>query len=226
MSDAATIAALAGLAGMLALDATAALQVMISQPVVAGALAGLVCGDVGTGTLIGAVLQLIWLGALPVGSAGFPDAPVGTVVAVGLASLLSKAGVDPAWSWALGVASGLIVGAVGRSLVAALRRFNVRLSEEASARAMSGEASGVAMAVGAGLLLRFAAGAALAGLCLATAPALLRLIQFAPVRGGFPAFLWAAPVAAAVVARTCRGTFERGLLAAGFLAGLLLVAGR
>ncbi|MBD3348192.1 MAG: hypothetical protein GF400_03215, partial [Candidatus Eisenbacteria bacterium] len=80
VTEAALLPVLAGLAGLLAIDATAALQIMVSQPLVAGALAGAACGDPGTGLVIGAVLQLIWLGALPVGAAAFPDAPVGTVV--------------------------------------------------------------------------------------------------------------------------------------------------
>ncbi len=226
MSDLATIAALAGLAGLLALDATAVLQVMVSQPIVAGALAGLVCGDVVSGTLLGAVLQLVWLGALPVGAAGFPDAPVGTVVGVGLASLLIGAGLGSAWSTALGIAVALAVGAAGRNVVARLRRFNVRLAAAAAGGAAEGNASSVSRAVALGILTRFGAGVALAGTSLGVSYFALRMLPLAEVRAGFPGFIWAAPIAAAVVAHGSRKLLERTLIVVGFLVGMLLVVGR
>ena len=61
MSDASMIAVLALVAGALALDTTAALQVMVSQPLVAGSIAGLVVGDVPLGAAVGATLQLVWM---------------------------------------------------------------------------------------------------------------------------------------------------------------------
>ncbi|MFH1502889.1 MAG: PTS sugar transporter subunit IIC [Candidatus Eisenbacteria bacterium] len=226
MSDAVTIAALAGLAGLLALDATAAFQVMVSQPIVAGALAGAVCGDAFAGVLVGAALQLVWLGALPVGAAGFPDAPVGTVVGVGLASLLAHSGTGAGWSVAFGMTAALVAAEAGRSVVSRLRRMNVRLAEGAVARARSGDPSGVSAAVWLGLASRFVAAAGLAAVALTVAYVGLRALPLGEVRGGFPALIWAAPIAAAVVAVRSRQALERALIAAGFLAGLLFVIGR
>lgn len=223
MSGPVTIAALSGLAGLVALDATAALQVMVSQPIVAGALAGALCGDVVTGTLVGAMLQLVWSGALPVGAAGFPDAPVGTVTGVGLAVMLAGSGCDPAWRVAMGLAVALVVGAAGQRVVGRLRRWNVRLSDLAAVAAKEGDPSGVNRAVAAGLALRFLAGAALAAVALSASLAALRAVRFPAVRGPFPGLIWAAPLAAALVAHRTRAGAERVLMAAGFVAGVVMI---
>ena len=62
------------------LDRTAALQLMLSRPLVAGPLTGLVLGDWLVGLQVGMLLELLWLGRLPVGAAIPPD---DTQVAVG-----------------------------------------------------------------------------------------------------------------------------------------------
>lgn len=59
------LAALAG--GILSLDRTAAFQVMVSRPVVAAPVIGYILGDAMTGLLIGGVLELFFIGGLPVG---------------------------------------------------------------------------------------------------------------------------------------------------------------
>jgi len=222
VTDAATVTSLAALAGALSIDSTAAVQAMVSQPVVAGALAGLICGDPATGAVVGAALQLIWLGALPVGAAGFPDAPVGTVVGVGASVMVLKAGGGAGWAVPIGLASALLMGEAGRLLVARLRRWNVRLSDYALARADAGDGGGVARAVGLGLSLRFAAGTVLAFAALSVALVIVRTAGVPAPRAGFPPLLWAAPVGAAVVAQRSRRWGERWLLAAGFATGLVV----
>lgn len=224
MTDVGTIVALVGLAGFLALDATAALQIMLSQPIVAGALAGVVCGQFEMGVVVGGILQLVWLGALPVGAASFPDAPVGTVAGVGAAWILATSGHEMAWCVGLGTTWAIVVGALGGQVVAALRRINVRLSDDAAAGVEAGRTSAVTRAVGLGLLVRFAGGAAMAALALGVVAASSGHIRLPLVRGQFPGFVWAAPLAAAVVAQRSRTGTERALLAAGFAAGLIIVA--
>jgi mannose/fructose/N-acetylgalactosamine-specific phosphotransferase system component IIC len=55
--------------GIVLVDSKAAWQTMISQPLVACTLGGLICGDVMTGWLVGLIFQLPYLTELPVGSA-------------------------------------------------------------------------------------------------------------------------------------------------------------
>jgi mannose/fructose/N-acetylgalactosamine-specific phosphotransferase system component IIC len=86
--------ALAG--GIIGLDRTAAGQFMVSQPIVAGPLAGWLLGDTAAGMAIGAVLELVWLLDMPVGTFVPADATIGTVAATAIAVLGSggKASLD------------------------------------------------------------------------------------------------------------------------------------
>jgi mannose PTS system EIIC component len=60
------------LGGFVALDATSFPQVMISRPLVAGALTGFVLGDPVAGALVGGLLEVFHLSVLPIGAARYP----------------------------------------------------------------------------------------------------------------------------------------------------------
>ncbi len=66
------------------LDRTAVFQLMISRPIVAAPMTGCLLGDAATGLLIGALLELLWLGRIPVGASVPPD---DTQVAIGCTCL-------------------------------------------------------------------------------------------------------------------------------------------
>lgn len=74
------------IAVLLGLDRTAVGQFMISRPIVAGPLTGLLLGDPLVGLQVGALVELLWIGRLPVGAAIPPDdtqvAVASTVLAV------------------------------------------------------------------------------------------------------------------------------------------------
>jgi mannose/fructose/N-acetylgalactosamine-specific phosphotransferase system component IIC len=218
LSDAQLIVVLSLIGGLLSLDATAFLQVMVSQPLAAGALCGLAAGDVTTGLVVGAALQLVWTGVLPVGAAPFPDGAVAGASGVGVSILLAGHGVAAGLSVAAGVVVGLLAGALGSKVTAAVRRLNVRYSEIAEARADSGDPGGVRAAVALGLATRFATAAALTALAL-SASFMLRPLASLEVRGAYPAVIWAAPVAAAALMVGGKG-WERWFVAAGLLVGL------
>jgi len=57
----------AGVGALICLDRVA-VQIMISRPVVAGPLMGLILGDMLTGLVTGALLELLWIDRIPVGS--------------------------------------------------------------------------------------------------------------------------------------------------------------
>lgn len=113
---------LAVLGGLLGLDATSVGQFMVSRPLVAGVLAGLVTGDIVAGASVGAVLELYLLVSFPSGGARFPEGATATVVAVGTASVLSGPAALP-----LGVTCGLLWGQLAGFSVTAQRKFNGRL---------------------------------------------------------------------------------------------------
>jgi PTS system mannose-specific IIC component len=53
--------------GVISLDRTGAFQVMASRPIVASPLIGLALGDIASGVIMGAMLELIFAGDIPVG---------------------------------------------------------------------------------------------------------------------------------------------------------------
>ena len=79
----------AGMAALLGLDRTAALQIMISRPLVAGPLVGLLLGDAMTGLTVGMLLELLWLCRMPVGASIPHDDTQVAVAATTLAIALS-----------------------------------------------------------------------------------------------------------------------------------------
>lgn len=68
------------LGGLVALDKTEAFQTMLSQPLFIGPAVGLCLSDLQGGLRIGVLLQLAYLWVMPIGTANFPDASVGSVV--------------------------------------------------------------------------------------------------------------------------------------------------
>lgn len=85
------------LAGALASDNRSSLRLMVSQPVCGGLLAGFVLGNPREGLLAGAVLQMLFLGMVPVRGIGMSDLALGGVVVSSLHILASRsAAVDPA----------------------------------------------------------------------------------------------------------------------------------
>jgi mannose/fructose/N-acetylgalactosamine-specific phosphotransferase system component IIC len=89
------ILGISAVGGILGLDRTAAGQFMISQPIVAGPVTGWMLGDPTAGIVIGAVLELIWLLDLPVGTFVPADATIGTVSATAFAALGKSGGCVP-----------------------------------------------------------------------------------------------------------------------------------
>jgi len=64
----------------LSLDRTAVFQSMIAQPIIAAPIIGYFLGDLSAGVTIGALLQLLWVCALPVGSFIPPDETLATIL--------------------------------------------------------------------------------------------------------------------------------------------------
>ena len=71
------IAALLG--GFVGLDATSFPQVMISRPVVAGVLTGVLFGRPAEGLAVGFLVEAFSLIILPIGAARYPDSGTATV---------------------------------------------------------------------------------------------------------------------------------------------------
>ena len=88
--DAHTLSSLvliAVIGGVLGLDRTAAGQFMISQPIVAGPIIGWILGDATVGLIIGALLELIWVMDMPIGTFVPADSTAVTVSSTAIAVL-------------------------------------------------------------------------------------------------------------------------------------------
>jgi mannose/fructose/N-acetylgalactosamine-specific phosphotransferase system component IIC len=87
MHDALLIALICGLC---CLDATAVFQLMFSRPLVVGTLCGLALHEPQAGFASACVIELLWLGNLPVGSVVPPDFTLAAGLASGVSILLHR----------------------------------------------------------------------------------------------------------------------------------------
>ncbi len=124
--------------GIVGLDRTAAGQFMVSQPIVAGPITGWMLGNVTAGLIIGAVLELIWVLDMPVGTFVPANSTIGTIAATAIAVLGSRgsASLDH-----IGFSILLTTGMVPVTMVGDImgRKWNSRLAEAVVAMPASRE---------------------------------------------------------------------------------------
>ncbi len=114
------------------LDRTAAGQFMLCRPIVAAPLTGWLLGDAAIGLQVGAMLELLWLGRLPVGAAIPPD---DSQVAVGCTFLAVmshvQTGLPPQALAAASLLIGMPFGKTGQLFDRLARLLNARLLNKA-----------------------------------------------------------------------------------------------
>lgn len=161
---------LCGLSGLLALDSTAAVQVMVSRPLAVGALVGAVLGDLSLGLTAGSLIELLWAGGLPVGSLVPPDGTVAAataaVIAIGLYGASGHPGGGAA-AVSLGVLLAQPAGYIGARAEIAQRHLTDALSRRADAMAAEGKLESLGPYLLGALALAWLRGALALGLCLA-----------------------------------------------------------
>ncbi len=131
------------LGGIVATDTTAAFQVLVSHPLVACTLAGLILGDLQVGLTMGVLLELPWLAEVPVGGVRINEGNVGALVSATLAVVLSRAVNRPEVVFFVTILWGIAVAFVGGWVVIACRRVNVLLLHRADAAAARGDVRGL-----------------------------------------------------------------------------------
>jgi PTS system mannose-specific IIC component len=160
------LAAGVALAGMLVyLDTTAIAQLMISQPLIACPLWGLIVGRPEIGLFFGVIFQLIWLGSLPVGAAKFPEGNVGSLVATALAATIPPTpDGSPAWI-VLTIAAfiGIVTALIGAEVTPQVRKLLGRVCCKVVDAANEGNRARFSKFFAAALGLHAATGFALAG---------------------------------------------------------------
>jgi len=117
---------------LVGLDLVSLPQMMLSRPIVAGSVAGLILGDATFGVAAGMVLELFALESLAIGAARYPDYGAATVGAV-----LAGAGFPAPERLGLAVLTGLILASVGGWTLSRLRHANaVAVRRRAASLAM------------------------------------------------------------------------------------------
>jgi mannose/fructose/N-acetylgalactosamine-specific phosphotransferase system component IIC len=114
------------LLAFLSLDVSAVGQFMIARPIVAGPLVGLFTGHVELGLEMGALIELIWIGDVPVGSHLPLDLLMLTGVSVAFASELVNGRVPSEAAVTYAMAVAIPLAAISTEAENLLRKFHVR----------------------------------------------------------------------------------------------------
>jgi PTS system mannose-specific IIC component len=216
--------ALLVLAGaLLALDHAAWPSLLLAQPLVAGALAGVVLGHAEAGLVAGVVMQMLSLRSQPVGGVPVPEAWLGGLAAALCVppDLLLRGG---AWlddgRLAAPAAVGVLAMGLGRGGIVLQRRLLGRLAAAVPEQLARGEISGVERLHTLGLGLHAARGALASVVVLLVA----RPVAAAFAAGGIsaPAGRLALAIAAATLGYDALRRRRSLALLLGAIAGLLV----
>jgi mannose/fructose/N-acetylgalactosamine-specific phosphotransferase system component IIC len=123
---------------VVALDLVSVPQAMLSRPLVAGAVAGWITGDLEAGLRVGVLLELFALDVLPIGAVRYPDYGPATVVGAALAA-------GAPWELGLGVSVGvaLLVAVLGGWSLQIVRRMNAQAIQRQAAALAAGESGAI-----------------------------------------------------------------------------------
>jgi mannose/fructose/N-acetylgalactosamine-specific phosphotransferase system component IIC len=113
--------ALLAWAVLVGVDLVSMPQMMLARPLVAGAGAGLILGDMGAGLRLGLLFELFQFDILPVGASRYPEYGPATIAAVSAAHFAALP-----LGLGLGAVVGLITGMLGGISLQVLRRLNTR----------------------------------------------------------------------------------------------------
>ena len=143
--------------GLLVLDTTAVLQILISQPLVSCTILGWMANDTAFGLHFGLLMQLLWVSQLPVGAARVAAGNLGSITGVLIALQLKP--LFPEYQNFLilaGLLSALIISYIGAHLNAALNQFNVTIFNRIFNQIEKGKISAIGRMTAAALAVKLA----------------------------------------------------------------------
>ena len=156
--------------GFISLDRSVAFQFMISRPLVTGPIIGLILGDLHTGIITGALLELLWISRLPLGGIIPPNECLGCILITASAILAGHAihlsPPDSNSMTILALLTALPLAQLASFLEGKLRFWNIRLSSKAQAEVASGQTHGLFRLNLVGLAAAFAGSAVFILICL------------------------------------------------------------
>lgn len=213
---------------LISLDRTAFLQIMISQPIVAGTIIGFTLGAPVTGLIIGSALELLWIGTVPVGGSVPPNETVAAVIATAI-SIMAGSGMGlvqppPLSLTAFSILLSIPLAILGQRVDIFVRNYNRRFALKADRLLESGDFSEIGRQNLKGLVSFFTASffslMVLLGLGLLVTKALYPLFPDYIMKCLPVIFYLLISLGIAVSIRTAKGRRAGSLLAAGFLAGM------
>ncbi len=120
------IVPLAAIISFLALDTTAAFQMLISSPLFTGPLLGYLLGDPMLGFEMGFLFQLLWLGKIPVGATFVPEGNVASMIGTTIVLLNRQLGL-PHTVLTLAFIEGVLISYLGALVTVFYRKINGRM---------------------------------------------------------------------------------------------------
>lgn len=217
--------------GLISLDRTAFLQIMISQPLIAGTLVGFSLGDPITGLTIGSMLELLWIGAVPVGSSIPPNETAAAVIATSV-SIISGKGMEsfhasPMPVIVFSVLLAIPLAMAGQKVDIYVRGYNKRFALNADRLWESGNFLAIGRENLKGLLSFFISSffslIVLTGFGLFVTKTFYPLIPGYFLKGLSVASYFLVSLGIAVSIRTAKGKGLVPLFSAGFLMGMVLM---
>ena len=151
---------------LVGLDLVSLPQIMISRPIVVGAVAGWLVGDPATGVTVGVILELFALESVAIGAARYPDYGAATVGAVVASSGLEGPGLT-----GIAVVLGLVLASAGGWTLNRLRHANATSVRRREASLRTGDPVAVTALQYGGLLRDVARSVTLSVLALLSAVA-------------------------------------------------------
>lgn len=219
---------------VLSLDRTAFLQIMVSQPIVAGPVVGYVLGDPVTGLIIGSVLELFWIGAMPVGGSVPPNETAAAVIAASVCIIVCRdIGATSVLSFPVMIFSILVsipLSIAGQRADILVRNYNRKFAMNADGLAGAGSFSHIDRENLKGLFSFFIASffslLALIGLGLLFVKSLYPLLPDSErlANAFYLSFYLFISLGIAVLMRTGKGKNMAPIFFAGFLIGTILLS--
>jgi fructoselysine and glucoselysine-specific PTS system IIC component len=128
------------IAGIGILDGRIFGQMMFDRPLVTGVFVGLILGDIKEGIIIGAQLELIWMGIAGIGAATPPDVVTGGILGTAFA-IISGSGVEVALALAVPIA------VLAQTLGVVVRIANTYFAHKADVYAKEANFKGLAISM-------------------------------------------------------------------------------
>ncbi len=151
--------------GLLSLDRRASFQLMLSQPLVAVSILGLIFGDIQTGVIVGSILQLIWMSCVLFGANIPRNDTLGSITIGGAVLLFSQYVSDSSMAvsssvWALAIVVGAPTCVLGQWLDVRLDHLNKKLADTADAAIDDGRFEQLSINIGLAIFRTFIVNAA------------------------------------------------------------------